>query len=173
MMMRHAFRGKTAFAGLAALFVLGCDSDDDKKSPTDTDTSAPSDTGDTADTSAPTFELIGEWSSDFGGYEVISATAWDTFDDADALVFGQKVTSFDNTANFVIVQNLPDAAFGANTYGRIIWTEPTASGFAYCAVAFGHETAAEAAAAPETGIDRTDLDTGCSGFAWTTLAPRK
>lgn len=176
MKMRHGFRGATV---VVALFAVGCDNDDGEPNPTDTtDTADVADTADTADMADNNdssdvveagFELIGNWTSDFGGYETITQTTWETFGDDDVLVFGQKVASFDNEANFAIVQNLPDAEFGANTYGRIVWTDIVDDSFAYCTVAFGHETAEAAADAPEAGIDRDDLEGGCSGFAWTSL----
>jgi hypothetical protein len=114
------------------------------------------------------FELVGEWTGPFGS-ETISATSWNAYDTSGELSFEQRVTSFDNAANSAIVQNLPTAEFGPNTYGRIVWTEPAATGFAYCTVAFGHATPAEAQAAPEQGVDRNDLAAGCAGFGWSTL----
>jgi hypothetical protein len=127
---------------------------------------------DAGDNGGPTgFELVGEWSGQFGS-ETITATAWKAYDTSGELSFEQKVTSFDNAANSAIVQNLPTAEFGANTYGRIVWTEPAATGFAYCTVAFGHTTAAEAQAAPEQGVDRNDLAAGCAGFGWTSLTSK-
>lgn len=171
MKMRHGFRGATVGV---ALFAVGCDNDDSGSNPTDTssDTADVADVADSLDSSdvvEARFELIGSWTSDFGGYETITQTSWETFGDDDVLVFGQKVVSFDNEANFAIVQNLPDAEFGPNTYGRIVWTDIVDDTFAYCTVAFGQETAEAAEDAPETGLDREDLEAGCSGFAWTSL----
>ncbi len=154
-MKGHGFRGRTGLMAAVAMAtmavsVVACD-----------------DSGGTGEQTG--FELVGEWSGQFGS-ETIDAMAWKAYDTAGELSFEQLVTSFDNAANSAIVQNLPTAEFGPNTYGRIVWTEPTASGFAYCTVAFGHTTAADAQAAPEQGVDRNDLAAGCAGFGWTSLA---
>lgn len=154
MWMRHGFRGRTVVAILSfAMTAVGCDD------------------GDEGDTKAETFELAGEWTTAFGS-ESITATSWKSFDTGGALSFEQKVTRFDNATNKAIVQNLPDAEFGANTYGKVLWLEPTATGVAYCTVAFGHETASSAEGAPETDADTTDLEAGCAGFPWTTLTKK-
>lgn len=154
MWMRHGFRGRTVVAMLVvATTAVGCDD------------------GDEGETNAGTFELAGEWSTAFGS-ETITTTDWKSYDPEGALSFAQKVTRFDNEANVAIVQNLPDAEFGANTYGKVLWLEPTATGVSYCTVAFGHETAALAESAPETDANKADLATGCAGFPWTTLTKK-
>lgn len=151
-MKRRGFRGKLSVCalGLSAL-ATGCD--------------------DTTSEPAATFEIAGQWSSAFGS-ETISATRWLSFDTDGQLAFEQKVTRFDNTNNAAIVQNLETAEYGPNTYGRVVWTEPTATGFSYCTVTFGHATAAQAEAAPEADIKRDDLQTGCAGFPWSTLTKK-
>lgn len=154
MWMRHGFRGRTVVAVLVmATTAVGCDD------------------GDEGDTKAEPFELAGEWTTAFGS-ETISATSWKSFDTSGALSFEQKVTRFDNATNVAIVQNLPDAEFGANTYGKVLWLEPTATGVSYCTVAFGHETAASAEGAPEVDANKADLEAGCAGFPWTTLTKK-
>lgn len=154
MWMRHGFRGRTVVAmAFFATTAVGCDD------------------GAEGDTKAESFELAGEWTTAFGS-ETISATSWKSFDSSGALSFEQKVTSFDNAANVAIVQNLPDAEYGPNTYGKVLWIEPTATGVAYCVATFDHNTVAEAENAPETDADASNLETGCAGFPWTTLTKK-
>ncbi len=151
----RGFRGRASVV-VAGLMWAGCDSDAETQ-PTNT---------------IEGFELIGEWSSAFGS-ETIGAERWTSYDTSGAVTMDQLVVSFDNEANSAIVQNPPDAAFSPNTYGRIVWTEPSAEGFAYCTVAFGQATEAEALEAPEQDVDRNDLTgKGCAGFPWSVMSPK-
>lgn len=122
-------------------------------------------------TGGATLEIAGAWTSAFGS-ETISATSWKSFDSSGALSFEQKVTRFDNAARSAILQNLPTAEYAPNTFARVVWTAPSATGFSYCQYTFGHATEGEAQAAPETDVNRADLATGCGGFAWTTLTKK-
>jgi hypothetical protein len=153
-MDKRGFRGRAGVV-VASVALIGCD-----------------DGGEPLGDGVKAFELVGEWTSAFGS-ETITAERWTSFDTAGAETMDQIIVSFDNAANSAVVQNPPDAAFGPGTYGRIVWTEPADTGFAYCTVAFGHATEAEAEAAPETDVDRDDLaGKGCAGFPWSVMAPK-
>ncbi len=110
------------------------------------------------------FELVGTWSSNFGGTETITSTSWD---------FGFTVATlveFDETANVAITQNPPDASFNADLYSRIEYTEPDNDTFFYCTVAFGLPTLDAARTSTQTA-DATDPSSGgCGGFTWTQLS---
>ncbi|HRE89116.1 MAG TPA: hypothetical protein PK095_08245 [Myxococcota bacterium] len=151
--MRHGFRGRTVVAALVFVAV-GCD-----------------DGGDGDGDKTEPFELAGEWTTAFGS-ETITATSWKSFDSGGTLSFEQKVTRFDNAANVAIVQNLPDAEFGPNTYGKVLWLDATGTGVSYCTVAYGHESVDGAANAPEVDANKSDLEAGCAGFPWTTLTKK-
>lgn len=151
----------------AAVGAPACD-DDGGKATGDTtsstaDTSPDTSPDTTPDTTADPIELVGVWTSDFGE-ETITAERWDGF-------CLQKITSFDNDANAAVLETDGGEGCGAG-FGRVVWTEPTDSGFAYCTTAFGQLTAEAAASAPESGIDRGDLQTGCGGFPWSALSPK-
>lgn len=152
MWMRHGFRGRAVVVAMVLATAVGCDDSDGEGTP-------------------EAFELAGEWTTAFGS-ETITATSWKSYDTGGALSFEQKVTRFDNAANVAIVQNLPDAEFGPNTYGKVLWLEPTGTQVSYCTVAYGHESVDSAANAPETDANETDLATGCAGFPWTTLTKK-
>ena len=141
--MRLKFLIGMLIVSATSLAVTGCGDDDDPP---------------TAD-----FELIGTWSTNFGGIETITSTSWD---------FGFVVSALievDQDNNVVISQNPSDAAFNADKFSRIEYTEPANDSFFYCTVAFGLDSAEEARTSTQTA-DATDPSTGgCGGFTWTEL----
>ncbi len=143
--MRPALHLSTlAVVASSLVIATGCD---------DTGTDAPAD--------AP-FELEGVWTSDFGEETITSAT-WTGY-------VAQTVVQYDNRENIAILRNPEDDQYAPGKYSRVVWTEPEGDAFHYCMVAFGQDTAAAAAAAPESAVDRTDLDEkGCGGFPWSFL----
>ncbi len=146
---------------LAALATLGLAAGCDDAGATDP---GPADSGITDPGTNPgeTFELEGVWVSEFGE-ETITQTTWTGY-------VAQRIARFDNLENVAILQNPPDDAYAPDAFSRVVWTEPEADVFHYCVVAFGHETAEAAEAAPEANVDRADLDEkGCGGFAWSML----
>ncbi|TNF24562.1 MAG: hypothetical protein EP329_24655 [Deltaproteobacteria bacterium] len=113
---------------------------------------------------ADSIEVAGTWTTPFSDQgELISDTQWGTPD------FMVDVVSFDNDANFAVTQNLADAEYAPSMFNKNVWTEPDATGFYYCTVAFGLDTAEAAAAADASVADTNDLDAGCGGFGWTHL----
>ncbi|MFO0748421.1 MAG: hypothetical protein U1F43_22565 [Myxococcota bacterium] len=108
-------------------------------------------------------ELVGSWSSAFGD-ETITATRWDGF-------CLQKIASHDNGANVAVLET--DGGEGCGTgFNRVVWLEPSGDSFYYCTTAFGAESAAAAANAPEQGVDRGDTAAGCAGFPWSQLTKK-
>jgi len=105
-------------------------------------------------------ELVGAWSSDFGD-ETITKTHWNGFCE-------QAISRFDNAANVAVLQTLSGDGCGTG-YSRVVWLDIAGQSFDYCVTAFGAETADAAAGAPESGVDRTQLTTGCGGFPWSKL----
>lgn len=126
--------------------------------------SACDDGGATADAGADAIEIAGTWTTPFSeDGELISDTQWGTPD------FMVDVVSFDNDANFAVTQNLADADYAPSKFNKNVWTEPDATGFFYCTVAFGLDTSDAAAAADASVADTSDMDAGCGGFGWTHL----
>lgn len=120
------------------------------------------DSGDDGD-KTQTIELVGAWTSDFGD-ETISATRWDGF-------CGQEIATVDNAANVAVLKTVSGQDCGVG-FNRVVWLEPSGDSFYYCTTAFGAETAAAAAGAPEQGVDRADTATGCAGFPWSHLTKK-
>jgi hypothetical protein len=104
------------------------------------------------------FELIGEWSNNFGSDELISAESWNT----------SRVADYDNERNVVYTQLPADDAYNPNKFTKILYTEPASDSFYYCWVEFSLDTL-EAAKASLASADPSDPDNGgCGGsFPWT------
>jgi hypothetical protein len=110
-------------------------------------------------------ELTGTYSTQFDSTEVITPTTWD---------FGIEtvIAAWENDENWAILQNPEEAETGANTFSKVVWTEPDAEGsFYYCTVAFGLETQEAAQNTEETADDSSPEDGGCGDFAWTKMTP--
>jgi hypothetical protein len=104
-------------------------------------------------------ELLGSYTSNFGGTEAITETKW-----GDA-----TIVTFDNEANFAITQQPADDTFNPSKFAKVVWTEPVKGAFFYCTVDFGKDTAAEAQATSNTADASDPTSSGCGGFAWTEL----
>lgn len=107
-----------------------------------------------------TIEVLGEWTSPFGD-ESITATAWDGYCE-------QLIARVDDADNIAVLETVGGAGCGTG-FNRVVWIEPTNDSFAYCTTVFGLTSVEAAWSAPETNIDREDLETGCGGFPWSTL----
>lgn len=111
------------------------------------------------DAAAEAIEVAGTWQSNFDTEEVISAEVWAYM----------ELVSFDNDANRAITQNAEDDEYNPSKFNRIVWTELSGDSFYYCLIAFGKDTAEDAASDPAEADD-SDPDTGgCGGFPWTKL----
>lgn len=169
------FRNR-AIAFLVLCSCIACGDDDSNSSNNtstnnDTDASNNSTAGSTNNTAGtdnqtdPQIEIIGTYNTNFDTVETITATTWN---------FGVVTTieHYDNTDNFAVLLNPPDAQFSPNKYSRVEWTEPDAQGFYYCTVDFDLDTLQDALDSTETA-DSSDLDgQGCGGFAWTKMTPQ-
>lgn len=104
-------------------------------------------------------EVHGTFRSSFGGMETVTSTAWS----------GLAIRRFSNETNYAVVQSPPSDPFTPNKYSKLVWTEPSASGFWYCTVDFGKDTLAGALTSTKTADASSPDMTGCGGFSWTHL----
>jgi hypothetical protein len=131
------------------------------------DTAAPSDTGAPGDTAVgPTgdgFELVGVWTNNYGGTETFTEDAWDSG-------FGVvAISSYDNDANWVVMQSPEDDEYTPNQYSKTVWLEEEEGVVYTCTVSYGLETLEEAEEAEDTSDATDPLNVGCKGFGWTQL----
>lgn len=146
---------------LAALsFTVGC-GDKDASTDSGADDSATDDTS--TDTNDPTgIEIAGAWSDSFGGTHVINNLSWTS--GSSVFVFAD----YDNDADYAIAQNGADNEYNPELWSRFDWTSDGEDLY-YCQFAYNAASQAEAEAA--TGANRSDINSGCNGFAWTGLIP--
>ena len=124
-------------AALAAL-AMGCGSGDDDK---DKDSAA--------------LEIVGEYTDQFDGSQVITAEEWN----------GSAIKGYDNDANVVYTQWPADDEFSANLFTKTVYTEPEDGDFAFCMVVYDAPTLDDAKSS-DTTADESDLAEGCNGFEW-------
>ena len=151
------------------LSVSGCDATEpSKNSPTDT---AISDTVDATvptmdtvpgDSTQETFELEGDWSTNYGESYAITGEAWGAY----------SVLAYDNEANWAVTQYPEDDEWNPNRFAKQVWTEIDGEGFFHhCTVIFAAETYEEALDAENTADDSDLEGAGCGGFPWTHYGP--
>lgn len=109
-------------------------------------------------------EVSGSWIDDWGTSHDIDQESW-IMDDS---VF--HITQFDNGADFMVAQNDADNAYNPELWSRFDWMYDTGGALYYCQIAY--DAADEATAAANEDADRSDLDAGCAGFAWSCLNER-
>jgi hypothetical protein len=112
-------------------------------------------------------EIRGEYESNFGGTETVTATIWQQGGPP------MRLVDWSEDDQWVVTQNDEEADFNPSRFNRVEYTEPQMSGtFYYCFVDFGLPTA-EAAITSTVTADPSDPETGgCGGFSWTRLDPR-
>ena len=103
--------------------------------------------------------IYGTYSSAFGGYEEVSATAWDEM----------TIVKLDAAARIAITQNPADDPYNPSKFNKIVWTTPKGGSFYYCYVDYGLATADLASATTKTADDSAPDTKGCGGFSWTKL----
>jgi hypothetical protein len=103
-------------------------------------------------------ELVGTWTNNFGGTEVVTANTWNG---ANIVAYTSGVTTF-------YTHNLASDTYNPKKFSKWVYTQPANDSFYYCQVVFGAATLA-AAQANTTVPDASDPDTGgCGGsFPWT------
>lgn len=107
-------------------------------------------------------EVLGTWSSNFGGDVVITETTWTGYS-------ANAILEFNNETNQLYFQHSADDDYNPSKFGRIDWTEPANSAFYYCMIVYGQDTLEDAKNNSAT-TDASDPETsGCNGFPWTRL----
>lgn len=114
-----------------------------------------------SDDDETTFELIGEWTGQFGD-ETITETDFN----------GSAIAVYDNALNFVVTQTPEDAMFNPGLYNRIVYTEPANDAFFYCTVDFGLDSVDAALTSTQTADASSPATGGCGMFSWTGLMRR-
>jgi len=118
-------------------------------------------------------ELVGGYDDNFGGGHEISAALWD----AGWAKFHLLAVS--NEDHWAVAQNDCDNTYNPGLFSRFDWTTSdlgaagaagAGSSLYYCQT--GYDEASEEAAVELSPADAGDLETGCSGFAWSELVPR-
>jgi hypothetical protein len=115
------------------------------------------------DACAADLEIAGAWVDDWGTSHDIAQDSWTMGDD----VF--HISQLDNEADFLVAQNDAANAYNPDLWSRFDWTWHEDQLY-YCQIAY--DAADEATAAGNQDADRSDLETGCAGFAWSLLTPR-
>jgi hypothetical protein len=115
------------------------------------------------DSSPGAFELAGTWSNNYGGTETFTETEWDSG-------FGvMAIASYDNHANWVVMQSPEDDEYTPNLFSKTVWLEEEEGVVYTCTVAYELDTIEEAEAAKDTSDATDPLNEGCKGFGWTQL----
>lgn len=140
----------------------------DKVEDTGVDTNVEPSTEDTTDTTDTTeisaLEIIGNYVDNYDTSHTITETTWsDSWDNSFA------ITQYDNDANWLIAQNASTNSYNPDLWSTFQWTNNEAGTLFYCQSVF--DAATEEDAKANASADGSDLDTGCAGFAWSTLTP--
>jgi len=112
-------------------------------------------------------ELRGDYTSNFGGTETITATTWRQAGPP------MRIVEWNEDERWIVTQNDARAEFDPSRFNRIETTRPDREGsFFYCFVDFGLVTAEEAIASTMTADASDPSEGGCGGFPWTRLDRR-
>lgn len=110
-------------------------------------------------------EIVGTYTDDWGTTHTITETSWtQQSSGTDDSVF--EIAAYDNDADFLVAHNAVGNPYNPDKWSRFDWTED-AGALYYCQIAYKAESQEEAAAV--TSADRSDLEKGCNGFAWSKL----
>ena len=108
--------------------------------------------------------IVGSYQDNYGSQVTITEDTYSEQGDGYELEY--EIVSFDNDAQFFVVRDT-SAEEGAQ-YLKYVWVDE--QGDIYnCVAIFGAES--EAAASEPDEADRSDLEMGCSGFAWSLWTP--
>lgn len=108
------------------------------------------------------FELIGEYTDNFGGELVVTDELWGS----------STIAEFDNEANVIFTQFPADAAYNPSKFAKTTYTEPVDGSFYHCMVVYDAPTLSAAKASTETPDASAPDVTGCGGFPWTQATAR-
>ena len=118
---------------------------------------------DTGENSADALAITGEYIDGWGGKHTITDTTWTSGDS----VF--NISTFDNDLMFLAAQNDRANEYNPEMWSRFDWHYGTERELYYCQIAF--DAVDESSAIGTDRADDRDLETGCGGFAWSTLSP--
>jgi hypothetical protein len=121
------------------------------------------------DTSAPSPSIEGSYLDNYGDHIEITADTFilGTAGDPTSSVF--HFVQVDNANSFAIAQNDAANSYNANQWSRFDWAKDSDQVLWYCQTVYGAASAEQALQTP--AADAHNLDTGCSGFAWSKLTP--
>ncbi len=117
-----------------------------------------------------TFELNGTWTTNFGAVNSYTNTASQSVSSFGTTT--ETIVAFDNASNVYYSLTSPSASFNPNTYSKNVYVGPFTSGSvtesAFCTVAFGFSSLAEAQADTTTANTATPGESGsCGSFTFT------
>jgi hypothetical protein len=124
---------------------------------------APAAMCDMPDAPAENIAIAGSYEDQYMGAVEISNTVWD-------LGYAQYTLSLvNNEEGYAVARNAASDDFNPCSWSTFVWFEGD-DGLHYCQSGFGAESecAAEGAMSP----DPEELETGCSGFPWSTLTAK-
>jgi len=111
---------------------------------------------------ADALEIIGKYSDNFGGKQIITATTWN-----DA-----TIADYDNDKNVVYTQYPDDDEFNPSKFTKTVYTDPDEAGsFYFCTVEFSLDTLMQAQESTATADDSDPDNGGCGQFSWTKATP--
>jgi len=125
------------------------------------------DKGDSADGGDAPGPVVGDYTDAWGGTHTVTAESW-------VAAFPPDTDGFVYTATCLISQMNENEGFlvcendGQSTWSRYDWMR-TGDTLYYCQIEFA--AAEEDTAAANDSADRSDVEAGCSGYAWTLLTP--
>jgi len=114
------------------------------------------------DASSIMFELVGDWSTNYGESYSITNEMWGP----------SSIHAFDNEENWAVTQYSEEDEWNPNLFAKQVWTEIDDMGFFYqCTVLFSADTFEEALNTEDTADASNPAEGGCAGFKWTQFGP--
>jgi len=113
-------------------------------------------------TQGVSFELIGVYENNYGGFEILGHSLWKN----------SSIVYFNNDNNIVILRTAPKNDNSALTFSKIVYTEKSNNTLYYCTVDYGKSTLEEARNTSKIANSSSPETSGCdsvNNFAWTKL----
>jgi hypothetical protein len=119
-------------------------------------------------------EIAGLWTDNFDSFHDITTEQWSMsfapFEEGgERSVSLFLFESFSNEDRVIIAQNDANNEFSPSLFSRLDWAW-VGDDLYFCQTSFDSATAEAAAAVP--AADATNVETGCGGFAWSSLTVR-